>query len=628
MSLRVRIGSLAAIACLSLAHADAVRAHSVVVDPSGGGDFTTVQAALNSVAASFAPETVIVRAGAYAETVTLPQRDSQSLLVCPAGAESTSVAGMLLGPSTYSAGSTHRDWIVRGLSVGASVLSTPSTARTRFEQCAFAAGFTLNWLGGGVSMPVSECEFHGPTSLLGIYGIAQSLRFRDAPLRTEPRVGGLYYTNCSFVGAPGETLVVAPRTEDLGFTRCTFDSAGVGVWFPNGGFTGLSMDRCRFHRLALAVGEPSLDPISVLWTNRPLTVNDSRWDYCDRSLSWPGGVLTMARDTLRFCGEGAVQGTVESGDFQDLVVEDSFGTALDIRLRNSSHSVDPSADLVRSEFRRVAGTGARIRRYERSALAAISIIACRFEHCTTGAEIEGSWAYVRSSSFFANERDGLVVTPASTMGIHVSSNSFVANGRDGFALEPDRDGKSPLSVVHQNLAAHNGGAGIRIGFSPVYDFTRNDSWSNSGGDFVGATPDTGNFSLDPRFCDIASGDLTLSSDSPCASSDPSAFIGAEGIGCTLAPTGVTPGAGVTTFAVRPNPSRGTVEFALLPSTRAGLLEILDVQGRVVWSRAVGPQAHALSWGGETAHGRASPGLYWARLHGAGPVLTRTLIRLR
>ncbi|MBI5169199.1 MAG: hypothetical protein HZA61_06900 [Candidatus Eisenbacteria bacterium] len=628
MSLLLRMGSFAAIACLSLANADTARAHSVIVDPSGGGDFTTVQAALNSVAASFPPETVIVRAGAHAETVTLPQRDSQSLLVCPAGPESTSVAGLLLGPSSYGVGSTHRDWVVRGLSVGASVLSTPSKVRARFEQCAFAAGFTVDWLEGGIPMPVSECEFHGPTSLLGIYGIAQSLRFRNAPLRTEPRVGGLYYMDCTFAGAPGETLVVAPRTEDLGFTRCTFDSAGVGVWFPNGGYTGLSMNRCRFRRLALAVGELPISPVLVFWAKRPLTVNDSEWEYCDRALSWPGGVLTLARDTLRFCGDGAVQCKVEVADFRNLLVEDNFGTALDVTLAQSVPSQDPSAYVQQSLFRRVAGVGARIRQSEYPDLGSIWLGSCRFERCVTGAELSESALHAQGCVFFANEQHGLVMTPSLGMIVSAESNSFIANGGDGFWLRPDMHGSSALVDIQHDLAAHNSGAGVRLEGGVPYTFSRNDSWSNTGGDFVGVAPDTSNFSLDPRFCGIASGDLTLSSDSPCASSDPLAVIGACGVGCTLAPTGVAPGAISAAFAVRPNPSRGAVEFALPPAARGGRLDVLDVQGRVVWSRDVGAQARALGWSGETAYGPASPGLYWARFSGAGPVQTRTLIRLR
>ena len=202
--------ALFALACVAMR----VQA-AVVVDPNGGGDYTSIQAALDAVAASFPPETVIVLAGAYAESVTLPQRDSQSLIECPAGPESTSVAGLLLGPSTYGVGSAHRDWVVRGLSVAESVTSVPQKSRARFEQCAFGGGLTVNWLDGGVSMPVFDCDFGGPTKLLGIYGMAQALRFRNAPLRTEPRVGGLYYTDCSFVGAPGETLVV--EADSLGY---------------------------------------------------------------------------------------------------------------------------------------------------------------------------------------------------------------------------------------------------------------------------------------------------------------------------------------------------------------------------------------------------------------------------
>ncbi len=623
--MRFRLCSCAfALALVLSDFAGTASAHSVVVDPAGGGDFVTIQAAVNSVAASFAPETVIVRAGAYAETVTLPQRDSQSLLVCTAGPESTSVAGLVLGPSTYGTGSTHRDWTVRGLTVGTAVTSVPQKARARFEQCAFTGGLTVNWLEGGVAMPVADCDFAGPTQLLGIYGTAQSLRFRHAPLRTEPRVGGLYYTDCAFVGVPGETLVVAPRTEDLGFTRCTFDSAGVGVWFPNGGFAGLTMSRCRFHRLALAVGELPIPLVSVLWSTRPLAVNDSRWDYCDRAVSWPGGVLVLARDTLRFCGEAAVHCKVEIADFRNLLVEDNLGTALDVTLAQSSPSQDPSAALQQSLFRRVAGAGARIRQSEYPDVGSIWLGSCRFERCEIGADLMEASVHAQGCVFFANAQHGLVLTPSFGMIVSVASNSFVANGGDGFWLRPDAYGLPVLIDVHQDLAVHNSGAGMRLEGSLPYTFSRNDSWSNAGGDFVGVTPDTSDFSLDPRFCGIASGDLMLSSDSPCASGDSLTVTGALGVGCSLPTTGVAPGSGLAAFAVHPNPSRGAFEFALPALASAGRLDVLDLQGRVVWSRTVTSAERVVRW----ESGPAAPGLYWGRFTAPGRTETRTLVRLR
>src|SRR6187402_1540088 len=59
-------GALAALArglCLSLLLASAARADVFVVDASGGGDFTTLQAAVNAAADG---DTLLVRTGSYA----------------------------------------------------------------------------------------------------------------------------------------------------------------------------------------------------------------------------------------------------------------------------------------------------------------------------------------------------------------------------------------------------------------------------------------------------------------------------------------------------------------------------------------------------------------------------------
>ena len=617
--------ALFALACIST-HANAA---TYVVDPNGGGDYTSIQAALDAVQGHFAADTIVVHAGAYAENVTLPQRDSQSLLACPAGPESTSVAGLLLGPSTYGVGSGHRDWTVCGLSVGASVLSTPSKARARFEQCAFAADFTVNWLEGGIAMPVSDCEFRGPTALLGIYGIAQSLRFRNAPLRTEARIGELYYADCAFVGMPGETLVVASRTEGLGFTRCTFDSAGVGVWFPKGGYTGLSMDRCRFHRLALAVGAPSLPNVQLPSTNKGISLQRCRWTYCDRAVSWLNGEIGGLNDTLQYCGGAAIRARVETLVFVGLLVEDNLGTALDIELERQSWEGQQACVLEAAKFLRVHGIGAWIRQPLPNAGDFVEITNSRFEQCVTGAQVQALLVNVYGCEFFANSGAGLEVTAAGDdCQLSAQYNSFVANGGDGFVVAVTANGPTSYGQIHHDIFAYNVGAGVRFEAAPPETLYRNDSWSNTGGNFVGSAPDTSNFSLNPRFCDIANGMLGLAYNSPCAAIESYHRIGANDQRCGPVPTGVAPGGGITAFALRPNPSRGEVEFALPPSARGGRLEVFDVQGRVVWSRDVGAEAHALRWTGDTTHGPASSGLYWARFTTAGLVQTRTLIRLR
>jgi len=97
--------------------------------------------------------------------------------------------------------------------------------------------------------------------------------------------------------------------------------------------------------------------------------------------------------------------------------------------------------------------------------------------------------------------------------------------------------------------------------------------------------------------------------------------------------GVGEGAGPLRLATpRPNPVRGSASLAFtLPSAGPVRLEVLDVEGRRVWSesgeRPAGPQA--ASWDGRDAAGRPlGAGLYLVRLSTPWGVRTARLVRVR
>ena len=95
---------------------------------------------------------------------------------------------------------------------------------------------------------------------------------------------------------------------------------------------------------------------------------------------------------------------------------------------------------------------------------------------------------------------------------------------------------SPI-IENSIIAYNNAGAAIKCtGFcEPVV--TCSDIFGNGGGDWIGSIADqegiNGNFSIDPLFCDTASGDYQLSSFSPCLSQYSSCglLVGAFGAGC-------------------------------------------------------------------------------------------------
>lgn len=98
-------------------------------------------------------------------------------------------------------------------------------------------------------------------------------------------------------------------------------------------------------------------------------------------------------------------------------------------------------------------------------------------------------------------------------------------------------------------------------------------------------------------------------------------------------TGVAPQPPGTVSAslsgARPNPTSAGVEFTLtLPGAADVSLDILDIQGRMVWqapSRGYDAGRWTLVWSGRTAAGPAPAGVYLARIRAAGRVFTRTVV---
>ena len=86
---------LTSLALLAAATPRAVHATHYVVDAGGGGDFTTIQAAVNQRQVQFR-DTILVWPGAYAETITLPTVALQAYLIGTGGAAVTSAQSIVI----------------------------------------------------------------------------------------------------------------------------------------------------------------------------------------------------------------------------------------------------------------------------------------------------------------------------------------------------------------------------------------------------------------------------------------------------------------------------------------------------------------------------------------------------
>ncbi len=77
----------------------------------------------------------------------------------------------------------------------------------------------------------------------------------------------------------------------------------------------------------------------------------------------------------------------------------------------------------------------------------------------------------------------------------------------------------------------------------------------------------------------------------------------------------------------PNPANGEVRFLLdIPTDSKGLLRIYDVRGRLILTRHFDAGQQLVVWDGRSENGaRAATGIYYIRLEGSGPVLTRKVV---
>jgi predicted outer membrane repeat protein len=99
------------------------------------------------------------------------------------------------------------------------------------------------------------------------------------------------------------------------------------------------------------------------------------------------------------------------------------------------------------------------------------------------------------------------------------------------------------TVENTIIAFGAGGEPVYFYYLGTIEVICSDVFGNAGGDWVGsiAGQDTlpGNFSADPRFCDLESEDFTLDETSPCAPGNhpygyDCGLIGAMPVGCTYA----------------------------------------------------------------------------------------------
>jgi predicted outer membrane repeat protein len=162
-----------------------------------------------------------------------------------------------------------------------------------------------------------------------------------------------------------------------------------------------------------------------------------------------------------------------------------------------------------------------------------------------------------------------------------------------------------------------------------------DIYGNAGGDWdpyiAGHLGIDGNICADPRFCDAAGGDWTLSADSPCAAANNQECgqIGAWAVGCggaaRVADRADAPPAGLVD--VHPNPFGNEITLRIADARPARVV-IRDVAGRRVRELRC-PGGGRIVWDGCDAGGRPTgSGIYLLEVSQGARCDRRRIVRLR
>jgi hypothetical protein len=598
-----------------------------------GSDFATIQAAVDANAVT-ARDSVLVMPGTYAESLLLRANNRSWFLVGLGGADSTTVPSPIQPASgdNYNSGSV----LVSGFT-WTSWTSTP--AGVWLDSCVLLAGGSLG--AGCQPSRITNCTIHGRVSISGVTyslfngpSVFRRLHFVHAQLRlTSSGCSGTNISDCTFDGSPGETLAVASGnyTDFASFGNCAFSNASYGVVVGSApvGFGG-----CRFTGLGTGIyGDPKApSPGNSLG----IAISNSRFEACGTAVRSTGHLMVFGvADTVLNCtGDGVVlAGTHDTGNMQAIkqwIVSACGGAGIRVTGGTTGAAGSTGAQIESTLVADNAGDGLHFAPSDTTMWPATSLLlGCRAQRNQgDGYHVEGERVSVRNCVALGNGSNGFddVVLPNRSSADRDSllANTSVDNAGDGFVVSG-----TPISsrLVLRNISAFNHGAGYRTP-SFIGSLAHNDSWSNDAGDYLELPwPADSNLTVNPGFCGWGAGDLTLREDSPCGPTGVYALLGALPVGCASG-AGVPPSSALRVLAVRPNPARGSVEFALPLFAGAGTLDVLDLQGRVRWRRAVAAGDRSLRWNGMTPEGPLSPGLYWARLVTSGQQSSLRMIWMR
>jgi hypothetical protein len=283
----------------------------------------------------------------------------------------------------------------------------------------------------------------------------------------------------------------------------------------------------------------------------------------------------------------------------------------------------------------------------------LELIECQFNSNEAG--ISGGALYfagdslrVSRCSFYSNdavEQGGAIQAYPSYA--YINRSTFAENSAaEGAGVYLDHRSECHAILSNLIIAFSPEGEAVRCDTTDVISVSCCDFYANAGGDWVGPLSSEygihGNISLDPYFCDLALGDLTLDIASPCAAANAPPGCGQIGYYSPICDQASVPGGdtnvmdGLGLGSAIPNPFGGitTITYSIPQSSegRHAVLKLYDARGRCVRSLVDAPASpgiHAATWDGTDEAGNpVASGIYFHRLTCDGESITRRVVLLR